>query len=276
MIDTSDLLQEKQNLHSANVIQSLSSLSKTATLYVPITSIPASIPPYITAFDPVARWHTSALQSTAIETLSLPSRLRSPRTSLDDFVSVLSPNGLNPIAHLSLSVSRPDSKANGTDELRSLDIPFAPTIYTGERGWDERHAARRAAALDQPIYSQVQSLRGSFLSTLELDELNSENRNRRSAAAAQGQRVTAKQTDLLVPMGSSMPAIYACASNGQVAAKAALSTAGTVKTYLQLCAEVAKRVVPTEDREDVVDGLQSLAKEDGDSMGSDSDEDDDE
>jgi hypothetical protein len=88
-------------------------VSSQASLYIPLTT-PSSLPSYIT-LDPYSPWHTSALLSTAMETMTLPSRLRArdgKRESLAEIAAALNVNGNQNIAKLGMSIAA-DAPPNG-------------------------------------------------------------------------------------------------------------------------------------------------------------------
>lgn len=77
----------------------------------------AAMPSYV-HLDRRSVWHASALLSTAMESITLPSRLKAQngvRQSLDDIAASLNVNGNQNIAKLRMSVA-PASKVNGTSK----------------------------------------------------------------------------------------------------------------------------------------------------------------
>lgn len=190
------MLQDKQILQVANVAQSVYQISSQASMYVPLTTLPATLPPYVT-MDGSSKWHTSALQLLALESVTLPTRLRSNqqgRSSFDDFETVLSNDGNRRIAQVNMSIKDPaeledsvnghgaqhDSRINGftngnygqdEPESKDLDIDMQPKTanLTGERGTSTRR---------NHVFSQLQSLRGSWKSSLEMEDTNLAARDR--------------------------------------------------------------------------------------------------
>lgn len=182
-------------LHTANVAQSVYQISPQASMYIPLTSSPTTLPDYIRNFDAASRWHTSALQTAAIESITLPSRLRttqSARATLDNLEATLDNDGKRRIANLDLSAEDPsglDSSLNGhgsndgrhnghtnghveDEEIHTahLDIDLTPSIarFDGQREPHRRNS----------IFGQVQSLRGKWKSTIEIEEVNMAARDR--------------------------------------------------------------------------------------------------
>lgn len=183
-------------LQVANVAQSIYNISSQASMYVPLTTMPATLPPYLTLSE-TSRWQTSALQALALESITLPTRLRvgqEGRSTFDEFETVLSNDGNRRIAQLNMSIKDPsefeesengrngqhDSRMNGytnghhahdESELSDLDIDMQPKIVNlmNERG----SSARR-----NHVFSQTQSLRGKWRSSLEIEDTNLASRDR--------------------------------------------------------------------------------------------------
>lgn len=148
--------------------------------------------------DNTSKWHTSALQALALETITLPTRLRatqSGHTTFSSLETVLDNDGNRKIAALSLSLEDPSlhnatdttnghsnghSNGNAEDEevkTPELDIDMYPEIPVSGGARSNRENPRTH------VFSQVQSLRGQWESTLEIEEINRASRNRFSNAA---------------------------------------------------------------------------------------------
>lgn len=187
-------VQDRQIMRGANIAQSIYNMSTQASMYIPLTSLPTGLPGYV-RMDPTSKWHTSALQAAAIESIMLPTRLRQTqvgRSSFQEFENVLSNDGTRKITDLSLSVdtaeehvfesNKPNDHrapsnghSNGSksddNEISKLDIELRPElpVTTGLN-------SRRPSSYH--LFSQVQSLRGTWKSTLEIDDMNLASRNR--------------------------------------------------------------------------------------------------
>ena len=102
----------KQASKAINGARMMSDLSLYVSMYVPL-SIPAgSLPSYV-ELDRGSQWHTSALLSAALETTTLPSRLRADSQKhglLDDLTAALNVNGNQHIAQLHCSVFAPETE----------------------------------------------------------------------------------------------------------------------------------------------------------------------
>jgi hypothetical protein len=84
----------------------MQSLAQQASAYVTTSTIPSLLPGYVN-LDPVNDWTSSALMATAIETVTLPSRLRElggRQASLSLLVDMLNTDGRQNIFELAASV----------------------------------------------------------------------------------------------------------------------------------------------------------------------------
>lgn len=98
-----------------------------ASMYVPMSIPPTQLPQYV-HFDRNSQWHTSALLSAALESTTLPTRLRSDtqrRGFIDDLEAALNVNGNQRIAQLQCSMLDPKNaplvvaKAHGSTDDRA-------------------------------------------------------------------------------------------------------------------------------------------------------------
>lgn len=111
-------------------------------MFIPIAiPSPTKLPPYV-YLDSHSRWHISALLSTAVESMTLPSRLKVQNSSvqrLDQFENALNINGGQNIAKLRMSIKH-KPEANGDHQPRTQEIRAQrrdTRIPTQERGSDE-------------------------------------------------------------------------------------------------------------------------------------------
>ena len=97
-------------------------------MYIPVSIPSTKLPSYLN-LDRNSQWHHSALFSTAVESMTLPSRLRATeerRGSLDQFEAALNINGNQRIAKLQYSLVEPkeelykDSKSGSQDDRQPL------------------------------------------------------------------------------------------------------------------------------------------------------------
>jgi hypothetical protein len=169
--------QDKRLLRLANKAKTLTEMYKHASLIVPIT-LPWPLGSRI-SLDPSSRWHTSALMASAVESVTLPSRLRDGLNN-DTFAGMaglLNQHGKQSIAGLQMSPAKQRAPAtSGDSRVRQgnqrtyeddmednededskgvhLDLDFTPS--------DQLEPGRRQNGFHQPrIFSQLVTVRGS-------------------------------------------------------------------------------------------------------------------
>ena len=85
-------------------------ISAQSSMYIPISAPPTQLPAYV-SMDRSSQWHTAGLLSTALESMTLQSRLRASdgrRATLNDAEAALNVNGNQRIAKLQCSVIDPE------------------------------------------------------------------------------------------------------------------------------------------------------------------------
>ena len=114
-------------LRTVNASRMINEMSTHASMYIPI-SIPSTQLPQYVHLDRCSQWHTSALLSVALESITLPTRLRHDATKrgfFNDLEAALNVNGNQRIAQLQCSVLNPDNLtpakaiAHGIDDDRT-------------------------------------------------------------------------------------------------------------------------------------------------------------
>ena len=118
----------EQLLRTANTARMINEMSTLASMYTPMSIPPTKLPQYV-LFDRTSQWHSSALFSVALESVTLPTRLRrSVRKGwfLDDLEAALNVNGNQRIAQLQCSILDPEDAPlmsaisyGSTDDARS-------------------------------------------------------------------------------------------------------------------------------------------------------------
>lgn len=284
--------RERRLRQIANMAQSVSAINPSISMYLPLTSVPTNLPPYV-SLDSTSSWHTSALQATVIESSTLPTRLRrsvAGRASFDELETILNNDGNRRIATASLSMDDPgnlenkmqvdeqhDSRmTNGlingfTDEDHSaghdaLDISFMSDV-TSTTSAGGRRLGRRTH-----VFSELESLRGQWKSETEILEANMMSRD----PYAHGVKGLTHQTSLLFPVPSSFPPIFRFAGQPQkLAVRASLTTSTAVADRIRDLKDIAGRLVGLDDREALTDGLVTLAEEYEEGWSGSEDDDDD-
>ncbi len=100
----------KQLLKTVNSARTMNEMATHASLYIPISIPPGPLPEYV-QLNRDSQWHTSALLSAALESMTLPSRLRpdtQKRGLLGDIEAALNVNGNQRIAQLECSIMDPE------------------------------------------------------------------------------------------------------------------------------------------------------------------------
>src|SRR3569833_5642 len=161
--------QEKRLVRLANKAQTLSEAYKQASLLVPIALPQRSLPPNI-ELDASSQWHTSALLATAVESATLPSRLKdnSNRDSLGTVTELLNVMGKQTVACLQMNVSDPektkdmdasperrgwrDDEGDGASDDLRFDIDFVPP--------DELGPTRKNGHVESRLFGQAATNRG--------------------------------------------------------------------------------------------------------------------
>lgn len=256
--------RERQPLQTANFAQSLYALDSTASVHVPITSVPASLPAYVLQ-DSASPWHTSALEAVAIESITLPTRLRPSelsRATFDQLEAVLNNEGHRRLIAAAMSLEDPaqlqrqldengmrDTRmTNGitgdsAEEDMRLDIDFFPGI----RGNNHSNVISRNR---RHTFTNMEALRGPWRSATEL-----ESSDPRSGTETY-------QSQLLFPLLSSYPRVFRFAEQpDSLAVDAVLSTSTMVADRLRELEGTARRLIGIEDREAISDGLATMAEE---------------
>lgn len=280
-------------MQTANVAQSIYQMVPQASMYIPITTAPRSPPSYLSNFDASSKWHTSALQVAAIESITLPSRLRSrdpARASLSDFETTISNDGKRRIAQLDYSVADPaslsgaaanghsgnDSRVNGNGnghatnghsyedddptQPAELDIDMTP-YHADPSSSSSSSSTRQAQRSKGTVFGQSRTMRGKWKSTLEIEETNIAARDRFSS----GPRMQDHQSSLLFPVIDSFPSLFDFGGRGarpkEVAVRASLSTSSGVAKRIRELERASRWLLGVEDREALTDGLIGIAEE---------------
>ncbi|GAB7354026.1 hypothetical protein MBLNU459_g4613t1 [Dothideomycetes sp. NU459] len=281
--------RQRQVLQTGNIAQSLYQISSQASMYIPLTTAPSKLPPYL-SINSASRWHTSALQALSIETITLSTRLRANmdgRASLDECETVLSNDSKRKIATVGFSVANPaeldrsresaeqqDSRihsraTNGSAQDSEADPPELDVDLQPEMisiGNQRVHSSQR-----KHIFSQVECLRGKWKSAVEVEDLNLASRDR----YASGPRIQGNQTDLLFPLLDSYPKIFEFeGTQERLAIRAALTTSASVAQRVRSVEALARSIVGIDEREALCDGLVGICEEYEDGWDSDESDDD--
>lgn len=288
--DTQRVARDRQALQLANVAQSMYSINSSASMHVPLASLPSRLPAYL-AIDGMSRWSTSALEAVAIESVTLSARLRSTqsaRATFDNLETTLNGDGKRRIAATSLSAQNPaelqapasnansdarlanglhhDQEPQGTEE--EADINMFPVLPRSSASTGRRNVRRNHT------FSRLDALRGAWRTATDIQQSNEQARNR--FASTDAPRVSIHQSALLFPILSSYPALFHLADRPQkLAVQASLATTTAIAEHLRGVEGFARRMVGIDEREALCDGLSAMADEyeEGYASSTDSDED---
>ncbi|EME47285.1 hypothetical protein DOTSEDRAFT_166204 [Dothistroma septosporum NZE10] len=273
--DTHRAAREHQLLRLANTAQSLYALDPSASLHIPLSSVPGSLPGYA-SIDGASRWQTSALQAAAVESMTLPTRLHShqhARATFDNLESILNGNGMRRIAACSLSIDavanlEKQNQPNGHHDARMLnDVDEHHDDETDDDKYDFDLFPESSSGLSSGresrrrvhLFSKLGSLRGPWKTLTELQDASERLHDRFSAHAP---RITLHQSDLLYPILSSYPAVFRIPGRPKkLAVNASLSTTTAIASYVRGIESVARRMAGVEEREALCDGLATMAEE---------------
>ncbi|KAF2728617.1 protein DML1 [Polyplosphaeria fusca] len=102
--------RERRLQQLVNASRSLHVLAEHSSIYVPVSNNPAKTPSYL-QLDSNSPWHIGAMQALALESITIPSRLRSSderRGTLQDLEETINSTGKRRIAKLEMSIADPD------------------------------------------------------------------------------------------------------------------------------------------------------------------------
>lgn len=198
-------------LRTVNAAKSIYEISAHASLYVPLAIPSLRLPSYV-QLARSSLWQTSALLSTALESMTLPSRLRSgggKRGRLDDMEAALNVNGNQRIANVQMSITDPlvptqkqpaggqahDGRMRGSntdgqqheDQFLASDASLDMDFFCGEAQATSTNAFRAQKQKRIRVFGHVESVRGNLgnRSDMEWDEPDEvgDTRKRRRLAA---------------------------------------------------------------------------------------------
>ncbi|KAK3717045.1 mtDNA inheritance, partitioning of the mitochondrial organelle [Vermiconidia calcicola] len=266
--------RETQMLQFSNWAQSLYGMDAHASVHIPVSTPPSLLPPYV-HLDAYSPWHTSALATAMVESITMPARLRSPeaaRATYDQMEATLNNEGNRRIAAASISIEDPGALQSGAeeggqhdsrmtngitngdmhDEETKDDLAMFPHMFGGNVGHGRRLGRKTYT------FSRVESLRGPWKSSEEIESMNIESRDR----FAGGLRTSTHQCQLLFPILSSYPRIFNFDGRPErIAIKTTLSASTAVADQVRELERMSRRLIGIDEREAVCDGLASIADE---------------
>ena len=134
--------------------------------------MPSTVLPSYVILDQRSQWHVSGLLSTALESMTLPSRLKAKRESLDELANALNVNGNQNIAKLRMSIDQ-QSALNGIHESENVD--------TRGEGRDRRMPSQVESAGDASIEEDLSVFDIDFFPAEAADQSRGRRRNIKKA-----------------------------------------------------------------------------------------------
>ncbi|KAL9044631.1 MAG: hypothetical protein Q9214_002243 [Letrouitia sp. 1 TL-2023] len=283
--ETGQVEKAKTVLRTVNIAKTLQDILLQTSMYVPLTVSSRHLPPYV-ELDENSQWQLSGLLSLAVESMTLPSRLRhqsAQRGNLGDIEAVLNVNGNQRIANLqctldddsslqeadgAVSASAKDSRVSTSDtsdlaledELQephlSLDIDFT-NIESGRSGISIRQWERK-----KHVFASVHSLRGSYRhdgDMIDEDEAAFLRKRRRFASLPVVER---HYSPLKYPIVDSFPNILSdqLAGLDSIAVHTSLSTTYQISGRIKGLQSVVGRVGDMAEREAISNRLGEIAE----------------
>ena len=266
--------RQRQRFQMANMTQSLYSMDGSASIQIPISYVLTALPPYVD-IDFSSPWHVSALQTALVESITLPTRLRSSqeaRTTFGQLETALNNDGNRRLVTATMSLKDPqqldsDDRANSQRDTRmtngisheddqmaeiGLGIDMSPNIreMTGIGG---RRLGGRVH-----VFGKIESLRGLWVSHSEIGSFNEDSRDRFAGSL----RASLHQTQTFFPILNSYPHIFRFANSPEkLAIKARLSTSTKVANQIRELESGARSLIGIDEREAICDGLANMAAE---------------
>ncbi|KAJ5746983.1 uncharacterized protein N7511_008679 [Penicillium nucicola] len=249
-----------------NKARSLYSISPQVSLYAPIIDLPHKLPSYLNV-DRQSEWQKAALIASAIETVTLPSRLR-PYQHFE--ASLAGEDGTHTIFELQTSINKINdshTKTSSNEEGSSK----AQTEFDIDFAYDGEHQGAH-------IFNQVQVTRGT---ELEQEGKPTDERDvghlRKLRLYNSEAMLQSYHTPLSLPMLDSFPHdMFPTPKAGTgIDVFSALTASTRTAHSIKALSATAARMVSVDEREDMINGLGEIREfyETGWSSGSD-DEDD--
>ncbi|KAF3926150.1 hypothetical protein ABW21_db0202367 [Orbilia brochopaga] len=247
---------------TATSTRALISILPLCTTYVPI-NVPRPalhLPSYLKGFDPTSTWRASALIASALETCILPCRLKamsSGRQTMAEASTLLNVAGNQQISTLHLATPN-EEDANQDTAKRADTSSLSSDAVDLSWGGTEKHIFA-AYEVVRGIETRHDSTSGPFNATI-------------------GTRKSKHYCKLPFPLLSSFPEIYegAAESDGTAMRLAtSLRTSSSIIEHLKASQIFVNRIIPSDERETISNGLGELTEAYQEGWGSDEDDFDD-
>ncbi|KAK6605849.1 misato Segment II myosin-like domain-containing protein [Botrytis cinerea] len=295
--------KEKRFLKLSNTAKSISEIIPQTSLFIPMTIPSTHLPSYV-KLDASSSWEVSGLLSSAMESMTLPSRLKpqnGTRQTLDQLASTLNVNGNQNIAKLRMSVKQNsetginDTVHTGTNghsqatdtrvtsaktSSRGEDVPaendtanFDMDFFPTETG-EQSRGPRKSGKIH--VFGQVENYRGNEEYDEENDR-NDEGRERALRIAASLPLLSKTYTPLSFPLLDSFPGIFNHEDENirNLSISTSLSTDTSVALRIKSLQQIVNRAIGMDEREALSNSLGEIAESYEEGWDSDTDDDDD-
>ncbi|KAJ5819130.1 hypothetical protein N7474_004721 [Penicillium riverlandense] len=266
--DGTRVQRHRQIKKDVNKARSLCSISPQCNLYVPIMDLPPKLPGYLNV-DRHSEWQTSALISSAVETVTLPSRLR-PYQQFE--ASLAGDDGTHNIFELQSTIVQDAGQHRSLNEDGSSEVETKFDIDFTYGGEDSK---------TPHIFNQIQVTRGSEPGnqTASLDASGSGDIGhlRKLRLYHSKPMLHSYHTPLHFPQLDSFPhGMFTPPKTGSgVDIFAALTTSSRTAERIKAIEATAARMVSVDEREALVNGLGEIRETYQTGWSSGSDEEDD-
>jgi hypothetical protein len=227
------------------------------------------------------------MQSIAMESMTIPSRLRSSRGTLQDLEETVNSTGKRRIAKLEMSVADPDVLSEKSSDRNDGAEKVSSSISRHDSEENDEHmtnfdmefftkdyrVANARRHKKEHIFGRAEISRGEW----NLSEDGGQIRDPHDRFN-KGPALQRFHASLLFPLLDSFPSIFDVGSGtaSTVAVYSALTTSTAVAEQVRSVEQIVRRIHNLDERESLCNGLQTIAEEydEGWDSGSDSDEDD--
>ena len=261
--------QEKRRHQAINIAKSSSLFSDQASLYMPLSSRPTGPRPSYLVDDIITKWQTSALQATALESATLPTRLANRGDAIRGLMVDIEQLFTNEVKRNILKVSL--SAAAPSEPPRPNGVSHQDHRMVNGVNHDDDKTMQEPEKLDMDLFDrldtsaiQVAGRQHTFSQALVVRGLEASAPSSSDRPSPYMPIVQAYSSDSLAPRPTSFPHIFEFRSVDQhasIATKAALSASTDIAQRLRSLGDMTRRWVDVDDREDLRADLLAKAEE---------------
>jgi Tubulin domain len=261
--DGTEVPRHTRMIRSSNAARSLRALGQQASAYVRLTTMPSPVPSYVNIHSQ-SEWFTSALLCSAVESVSLPSRLHfgSARpTSLSLLEDTLNTNGVQKILELQMSLDDVNAQAatNGVSNgVNANEVDHEEPSGSSELNFSFLPSRQGRSNGDVHVFAQITSRR-SRQERLTRTELDPDERMR--MRLNEETIVDQYETSLLFPLLDTFPdSLFRTQRQGSgLALTTTLRTCSNLKPHVVQLRDEIVGSLDVEERESLYNDLTELA-----------------